>query len=139
MRHFLSNVMGVAAAIVCQGSWAPCAQAEKAGLQVAGTSISAGLDHPSNLAILRLDGWNPHEQRPRQPPNLANPNAPAHTRMCARIRACAGLLLAFAFPVEPRNRLGRLGGWQSKHPCGFAPSNLSPNLFAVGRNSRRST
>lgn len=139
MRRFLSNVMGVAAAIVCQGSWAPCAQAEKAELHVADMLISARLDRPSNLATFRLDGWNPHEQRPRQPPNLANRNAPAHTHTCARIRACAGLLLAFALPVKPRNRLGRLGGWQSKHPCGFAPSNLLPNLFEVGPNCRRST
>ena len=135
--RFLFNVMGDVAAIVCQGSWAPCAQAEKAELQAHDRPISARLDHPSNLAILRLDGWNPHEQRPRQPPNLANRTAPAHTRTCARIRACAGLFSAFPLPVKLRNRLGRLGGWQSKQPCGFQTSNLSANHLQVGRNSRR--
>ena len=138
MSRFRSNVMGVAAAIVCQGSWAPCAQAEKAELQAAYTTIPARLDHPSNLANLRLDGWNPHGERPRQPPNLANRAAPTRTHACARIRACAGLFFAFPLPVKPRNRLGRLGGWQSKQPCGFQPSNLRANLFEVGRNSRRS-
>ena len=49
MFRFPSNVMGVAAAIVCQGSWAPCAQAEKAELHAADTTIPARLDHPSNL------------------------------------------------------------------------------------------
>lgn len=137
MGRFLSNVMGVAAAIVCQGSWAPCAQAEKAELHTAGAAIAARLDHSSNLAILRLDGWNPHEQRPRQPPNLANQAALAHTCTCARIRACAGLFSAFPLPVKPRDRLGRLGGWQSKQPCGFQPSNLLSNLFEVGHCSRR--
>ena len=134
-----SNVTGVAAAIVCQGSWAPCAPAEKAELRAAVRVTSTGLDHPSNLVNLRLDGWNPHEQRPRQPPNLANQTALAHTRTCARIRACAGLFPAFTLPVKSRNRLGRLGGWQSKQPCGFQPSNLLSNLFEVGRNCRRST
>ena len=136
MFRFPSNVTGVAAAIVCQGSWAPCAQAEKAELHAADTTIPARLDHPSNLANLRLDGWNPHEQRLRQPPNLANRTAPTRTHTCARIRACAGLFPAFPLPVKPRNRLGRLGGWQSKQPCGFQPSNLLPNLFEVGRDSR---
>ena len=137
MRHFLSNVMGVATAIVCQGSWAPCAQAEKAELHAADRPISARLDHPSNLPTLRLDGWKPHEQRLRQPPNLANPTAPAHTRTCARIHARVGLFSAFPLPVKPRNRLGRLGGWHNKHPCGFQPSNLLSNLFGVGHRSRR--
>ena len=47
--RFLSNVMGDVAAIFCQGSWAPCAQAEKAELQATRSDISARLDHPSNL------------------------------------------------------------------------------------------
>lgn len=135
--RFLSNVMGDVAAIVCQGSWAPWAQAEKAELHVARTDISARLDHPSNLANFRLDGWNPHGMRLRQPPNLANPDAQAHMRTYARIRARVWPFSINPFPVKPRNRLGRLGGWQSKQPCGFQPSNLLTNLFEVGRNSRR--
>ena len=47
--RFLSNVMGDVASIVCQGSWAPCAQAEKAELRAARSDISAWVDHPSNL------------------------------------------------------------------------------------------
>ena len=137
MFRFPSNVTGVAAAIVCQGSWAPCAQAEKAELRAAVRVTSTRLDHPSNLVNLRLDGCNPHGMRPRQPPNLANPAAQAHMRTHARIRARVWLFSANPFPVKPRNRLGRLGGWQNQQPCGFQPSNLLPNLFEVGRNSRR--
>ncbi len=137
--RFLFNVMGDVAVIVCQGSWAPCAQAEKAELQVARSDISAWLDHPSNLANLRLDGWNPHRMRPRQPPNLANPDAQAHTRTYARIRVRVWPFSINPFPVKPRNRLGRLGGWQSKQACGFQPSNLLANLFQVGRNNGRVT
>ena len=137
--RFLSNVMGDVVAIVCQGSWAPCAQAEKAELLAARSDISAWLDHPSNLANFRLDGWNPHGMQPRQPPSLANPDAQAHTRTYARIRVRVWPFSINPFPVKPRNRLGRLGGWQSKHPCGFAPSNLLPNLFEVGPHCRRST
>lgn len=137
--HFLSNVMGDVAAIVCQGSWAPCAQAEKAELRAARSDISVWLDRTSNLANLRLDGWNPHGMRPRQPPNLANPDAQAHMRTHARIRARVWPFSINPFPVKPRNRLGRLGGWQSKQPSGFQPSNLLTNLFEVGRNSRRVT
>ena len=132
-----SNVTGVAVAIVCQGSWAPCAQAEKAELRAVVRVTSTRLGHPSNLVNLRLDGWNPHEQRPRQPPNLANPTAPAHMRTHARIRARVWPFSVNPFPVKPRNRLGRLGGWQSKQPCGIQPSNLLAHLFEVGRNSRR--
>lgn len=132
-----SNVTGVAAAIVCQGSWAPCAQAEKAELRAAVRVTSTGLDHPSNLVNLRLDGWNPHGIRPRQPPNLANLAAQAHMRTHARIRARVWSFSANPFPAKTRNRLGRLGGWQSKQPCGFQASNLLTNLFEVGRNSRR--
>lgn len=135
--RFLSNVMGDVIAIVCQGSWAPYAQAEKAELQAARSDISAWLDHPSNLANLRLDGWNPHGMRPRQPPNLANPDAQAHMRTHARIRARAWPFSINPFPDKSRNRLGRLGGWQSNQPCGFQPSNLLANLFEVGRSSRR--
>ena len=135
--HFLSNVMGDVAAIVCQGSWAPCAQTEKAELRSTRAGISTRLDHPSNLAILRLDGWNPHGMRPRQPPNLANPDAQARMRTHARIRARVWSFSTNPLPVKPRNRLGRLGGWQSKQTCGFQPSNLLANLFEVGRNSRR--
>ena len=135
--HFLSNVMGDVAAIVCQGSWAPCAQAEKAELRAAVRVTSTRLDHPSNLVNLRLDGWNPHGMRPRQPPNLANPAAQAHMRTHARIRARVWPFSANPFPVKPRNRLGRLGGWQSKQACGFKSSNLLAHLFEVGRNRRR--
>lgn len=135
--RFLFNVMGDVAAIVCQGSWAPCAQAEKAELRAARSDISARLDHPSNLANLRLDGWNPHRMWPRQPPNLANSDAQAHTHACARIRVRVWSFSITPFPVKPRNSLGRLGGCQSKQPCGFQPSNLLTNLFEVGRNSRR--
>ena len=135
--RFLSNVMGDVAAIVCQGSWAPCAQAEKAELQAARSDISTRLDHPSNLANFRLDGWNPHRMRLRQPPNLANPDAQAHTHTCARIRVRVWPFSITPFPVKPRNRLGRLGGWQNQQPCGFQPSNLLAYLFEVGRNSRR--
>lgn len=137
MFRFLSNVTGVAAAIVCQGSWAPCAQAEKAELRAALRVTSTRLGHPSNLVNFRLDGWNPHGMRSRQPPNLANPAAQAHMRTHARIRARVWPFSANHFPVKPRNRLGRLGGWQSKQPYGFQPSNLLSHLFEVGRNSRR--
>lgn len=114
-----SNVTGIAAAIVCQGSWAPCAQAEKAELQAARSDISTWLDHPSSLVNLRLDGWNPHGMRPRQPPNLANQAAQAHMRTHARIRARVWPFSTNPSPIKPRNRLGRLGGWQSKQPCEF--------------------
>ena len=134
--RFLSNVMGDVAAIVCQGSWAPWAQAEKAELHVARTDISARLDHPSNLANFRLDGWNPHGMRLRQPPNLANPDAQAHMRTHARIRAHVWSFSTDPLPVKPRNRLGRLGGWKSGYPCGFQPSNLLANLLQVGRSNR---
>ena len=137
--HFLSNVMGDVAAIVCQGSWAPWAQAEKAELQAARSDISTRLDHPSNLANLRLDGWNPHGMSLRQPPNLANPDAQAHMRTHARIRACVWPFSINLLPVKPRNRLGRLGGWQGKQPCGFQPSNLLASLSQVGRNNGRVT
>jgi len=137
MFRFPSNVTGIAIAIDCQGSWAPCAQAEKAELRAAVRVTSTRLDHPSNLANLRLDGWNLRGMRPRQPPNLANPAAQAHMRTHARIRARVWPFSTNSFPVKPRNRLGRLGGWQSKQPCGFQPSNLLVHLFKVGRNSRR--
>ena len=137
--HFLSNVMGDVVAIVCQGSWAPWAQAEKAELQATRSDISTRLDHPSNLANFRLDGCSPHGMRPRQPPNRANPDAQAHMRTHARIRARVWSFSTNPLPVKPGNRLGRLGGWQSKQPSGFQPSNLLTNLFEVGRNSRRVT
>lgn len=135
--RFLFNVMGDVAAIVCQGSWAPCAHAEKAELQATRSDISARLDHPSNLANFRLDGWNPHGMRPRQPPNHASPDAQAHMRTHARIRARVWPFSINPFPVKPRNRLGRSGGCQSKQPCGFQPSNLLANLLQVGRSNRR--
>lgn len=127
------NVMGDATAIDCQGSRAPSAQAEKAELLMNRSDISTKLAKPSNLSILRLDGWNPHGYWPRQPPNLANQPAQAHTPACARIRACVWGFLLFSLPTKLRNRLGRLGGWQNQQPCGFQPSNLLSNLFEVGR------
>jgi hypothetical protein len=114
--------------MVCQGSRALNAQAEKAEWSSISIKCRTTYGHPSNLDKYRLDGWNPHGYWLRQPPNLANLHAHTRTRTHARIRARANDVLHFSYPIKLENRLGWLGGWQSQYPCGFQPSNLPTNL-----------
>jgi hypothetical protein len=124
----LTNILDGLMTTVCQGSRALDAQAEKAEWSFMQSRISTNSAHPSNLVKLRLDGWNPHGYRLRQPPNLANQHAHPRTRIRARV----GNVPTPALPIKLKNRLGRLGGWRSEGSCGFQPSNLLSNLFEVG-------
>lgn len=76
--------------------------------------------------FFRLDGWNPHEQWFRQPPNLAN-HFLVRIRVYTRVRD--GSFLQKLLTAIIKNRLARLGGWQSQCQQRFAPSNLLSNHF----------
>lgn len=115
-----------------QGSRAQKAQAEKVLLSVgiAGLAVQAG--QPSNLAVLRLDGWNPHGYWLRQPPNLANRNAHTSMRTRARIRVrrVPALLLPF-----PRNLEIGWEGWEVGKPsihAGFSRPTYCPTFSRLG-------
>lgn len=133
MTFQFNNLTGILPLGIGQGSCAQFARAEKAASSVRCSVKTTRLANSSNLQLLRLDGCNPHGYRLRQPPNLANLHAhPCTTRTHAYTCASAPAW-GFYFSRKLKNRLGRLGGWQTKHPCGFQPSNLLSNLFEVGQ------
>lgn len=119
-----------------QGSRAHRAQAEKvlsSLLKVAILAQGRTAVQPRLFEVRRLKpAWIvgfPTSQ-PRQPTR-----APAHTREYVR----DGSMRLLPLLAKLRKRLGRLGGWQTQHPCGFQPSNLFANPSAVGRIESRST
>lgn len=115
-----------------QGSWAQFAQAEKVLLSMSAWCKFVQrrpLVQPAIFEVGRLKpAWIqafPTSQ-PRQPTC-----APARTRVYVR----DGWFSAKSFSIELQNRLGKLGGWETQHPCGFQPSNLIANLKRVGQKA----
>lgn len=115
-----------------QGSWAQKAQAEKVllSVEIAGLAVQAG--QPSNLAVFRLDGWNPHGYWLRQPPNLANRHAHTYMRASARIRVRQVIAL---LPPFPRNLEIGWEGWEVGKPsihAGFSRPTYCPTFLRLG-------
>jgi hypothetical protein len=106
-----------------QGSWALPAQAEKVCSSHQSAHYSAHLGQPSNLVVLRLDGWNPHGLWLRQPPNLANLNAHAHMRTYARIRV-RRVHAAFPLSHKTLKQVGLVG--RLANPASMRVSAVQP-------------
>ena len=123
------------AAATHQGSRAPRAQAEKVRpsslFKAAIFAQGRTAVQPHVFEVRRLKpAWIVRfpTSQPRQPTC-----APARTRVYVR----DGSMWLLPLLAKLGNRLGRLGGWQTQHPCGFQPSNLFANHSGVGRIESR--
>ena len=128
-----SKHAAVAMTATHQGSWAHCAQAEK----VCSSVVQAAIFVQRRLAVQPMV----FEVRRLKPAWIAGfPTSQPRQPTCApartRVYTCDESSGRFPFLAKLRNRLGRLGGWQTQYPCGFQPSNLFADLLKVGQKER---
>jgi hypothetical protein len=132
----LSNFFDCVVTMVCQGSRALNAQAEKAESLQYQFEILSNAANSSNLPFLRLDGWNPHGYSLRQPPNLANPHARTCARTHARIRAHAKLIFKTSFQLNLE--IGWVG-WEvgsALIPLAFFRPTFRPTFSGLGASTK---